>query len=122
MDINNATEVDNEAEKVPSVRDEELASEDEAEAKKLQEDFNETYAKAPEVMHCEIEKLKQSQQQKTNFPSADSSTPHPYHHTSKFDMAAMRESAVEWVLVHEHPFPIFVKDGFNLMLKREIPE
>nr|XP_027101686.1 uncharacterized protein LOC113722608 [Coffea arabica] len=32
----------------------------------------------------------------------------------KFDMAAMRESAAEWVLMHEHLFTIVEEDGFNI--------
>ncbi|CAA0842935.1 Unknown protein [Striga hermonthica] len=177
MDINNLIEVDNEAEKVPSLGDEELGSADEAEAEEIEEDPNEAAEqidnleafrkkeraktskawddfkevdvgddKYYECKHYKVKlkktktstttsmlrhlspctvklkKLRQPQQQKINFPTANSSIPHPYLHTGKFDMAAMRESAAEWVLMHEHPFSIVEEDGFNLMLKREIPE
>nr|XP_027096077.1 zinc finger BED domain-containing protein RICESLEEPER 1-like [Coffea arabica] len=72
-----------------------------------------------------LEKLKivEARQQKLNFPAANSSSnAHSLLHTSKFDMAAMRQSAVEWVLMHEHPFSIVEEDGFNLMMKKEMPE
>lgn len=68
-------------------------------------------------------RIAEMQQQKLNFPSADSTSPsHSYLHTGKFDMAAMRESAAEWVVMHEHPFSIVEEEGFNLMQKRGMPE
>nr|XP_027067613.1 zinc finger BED domain-containing protein RICESLEEPER 2-like [Coffea arabica] len=72
-----------------------------------------------------LEKLKivEARQQKLNFPAADSSSnAHSLLHTGKFDMAAMRQSAAEWVLMHEHPFSIVEEDGFNLMMKKGMPE
>ena len=68
-----------------------------------------------------LEKLKKSEakQQNINFPIADSSSiTHSYFHTGKFDMTAMRESAAEWVLMHEHSFTIVEEDGFNFMMKK----
>ncbi|XP_027114051.1 zinc finger BED domain-containing protein RICESLEEPER 2 isoform X1 [Coffea arabica] len=72
-----------------------------------------------------LEKLKiiEAHQQKLNFPATDSSSnAHSLLHTGKFDMAAMRQSAAEWVLMHEHPFSIVKEDGFNLMMKKGMPE
>ncbi|XP_071927051.1 uncharacterized protein [Coffea arabica] len=43
-------------------------------------------------------------------------------HTCKFDMEAMREAAAHWVLVHEHPFTILEKEGFNIVMRRGMPE
>ncbi|KAL6545629.1 hypothetical protein OROGR_009503 [Orobanche gracilis] len=37
-------------------------------------------------------------------------------------MAAMRESAAEWVAMHEHSFSIVEEEGFNIMMKRVVPE
>ncbi|CAA0831026.1 Unknown protein [Striga hermonthica] len=74
------------------------------------------------VCHKRLVKLKKPKQQKINFPAAGDSSARPYLHTGKFDMAGMREAAAEWVLMHEHPFSIMEEDGFNLMLKRGMPE
>ena len=32
-------------------------------------------------------------------------------------MVAMREAAVEWVLIREHSFSIVEEEGFNLLMK-----
>ncbi|KAL6516465.1 hypothetical protein OROGR_019770 [Orobanche gracilis] len=65
----------------------------------------------------------EASQSKINFPTAKS-TPagHSYLHSGKFDMAAMRESAAEWVAMHEHSFSIVEEEGFNIMMKRAVPE
>ena len=46
----------------------------------------------------------------------------PSLHTAKFDMEQMREAAANWVMMHEHPFTILDEEGFNLMMKRGMPE
>ena len=64
-----------------------------------------------------LKKVKKAEaiQQKINFSATDSSSvAHSYLYTGKFDMAAMRESAAEWVLMHEHLFTIVEEDGFNI--------
>ncbi|XP_027178012.1 zinc finger BED domain-containing protein RICESLEEPER 2-like [Coffea eugenioides] len=46
----------------------------------------------------------------------------PALHTGKFDMEAMREAAAHWVLMHEHPFTVLEEEGFNIMMRRGMPE
>ncbi|KAG6530619.1 hypothetical protein ZIOFF_012860 [Zingiber officinale] len=43
-------------------------------------------------------------------------------HSGKFDMEQMREAAAHWIMMHEHPFTILDEEGFNLMIRRGIPE
>ncbi|XP_048501335.1 zinc finger BED domain-containing protein RICESLEEPER 2 [Beta vulgaris subsp. vulgaris] len=43
-------------------------------------------------------------------------------HDEKFDMMVMREGIAHWILMHEHAFSIVEEEGFNLMLKRGIPQ
>nr|GME02787.1 zinc finger BED domain-containing protein RICESLEEPER 2-like [Ipomoea batatas] len=40
----------------------------------------------------------------------------------KFDMEVMRELATHWITMHEHPFTILEEVGFNIMMKRIMPE
>ncbi|XP_071916216.1 zinc finger BED domain-containing protein RICESLEEPER 2-like [Coffea arabica] len=37
-------------------------------------------------------------------------------------MEAMREAAAHWVLMHEHPFTVLEEEGFNIMMRRGMPE
>ncbi|XP_042459966.1 zinc finger BED domain-containing protein RICESLEEPER 2-like [Zingiber officinale] len=37
-------------------------------------------------------------------------------------MEQMREAAAHWIMMHEHPFTILDEDGFNLMMRRGMPE
>ncbi|XP_019165738.1 PREDICTED: zinc finger BED domain-containing protein RICESLEEPER 2-like [Ipomoea nil] len=37
-------------------------------------------------------------------------------------MEVMRESAAHWIMMHEHPFNILEEVGFNIMMKRGMPE
>ncbi|KAG6471665.1 hypothetical protein ZIOFF_069111 [Zingiber officinale] len=37
-------------------------------------------------------------------------------------MEQMREAAAHWIMVHEHPFTILDEEGFNLMMRRGMPE
>ncbi|KAG6501116.1 hypothetical protein ZIOFF_040984 [Zingiber officinale] len=43
-------------------------------------------------------------------------------HSGKFDMEQMREAAAYWIMMHEHPFTILDEEGFNLMIRRGMPE
>nr|GME06258.1 zinc finger BED domain-containing protein RICESLEEPER 2-like [Ipomoea batatas] len=40
----------------------------------------------------------------------------------KIDMEVMRESATDWIMMHGHPFTILEEVGFNIMMKRIMPE
>ncbi|XP_027168887.1 zinc finger BED domain-containing protein RICESLEEPER 2-like [Coffea eugenioides] len=65
---------------------------------------------------------KAEQQTKLNFQLADDSFPTLPPLSAKFDMEKVREAAAHWVLMHEHPFTILEEEGFNLMMKRAVPE
>ncbi|XP_027083792.2 zinc finger BED domain-containing protein RICESLEEPER 2-like [Coffea arabica] len=65
---------------------------------------------------------KAEQQTKLNFQPADDSFPTLPPLSGKFDMEKVREAAAHWVLMHEHPFTILEEEGFNLMMKRAVPE
>ncbi|KAL2921347.1 Zinc finger BED domain-containing protein DAYSLEEPER [Bienertia sinuspersici] len=43
-------------------------------------------------------------------------------HDGKFDMLIMREGVANWITMHEHLFTIVEEEGFNMMLKRGIPQ
>ena len=43
-------------------------------------------------------------------------------HNGKFDMLKMRERIAHWLTMHKHPFTIVEEEGFNLMMKRGIPQ
>ena len=43
-------------------------------------------------------------------------------HNGKFDMLKMREGIAHWLTMHEHSFTIVEDEGFNLMMKRGIPQ
>nr|GMC92378.1 zinc finger BED domain-containing protein RICESLEEPER 2-like [Ipomoea batatas]GME09374.1 zinc finger BED domain-containing protein RICESLEEPER 2-like [Ipomoea batatas] len=55
-------------------------------------------------------------------PSDGVSSSNPTLHPEKFDMELMRESIAHWIMIHEHPFTILEEVGFNLMMKRVMPE
>ncbi|KAL6577798.1 hypothetical protein OROMI_010126 [Orobanche minor] len=71
-----------------------------------------------------IQAAEAAKQSKLHFPSGSLAIPagHSYLYSGKFDMAAMKESAAEWVCMHEHPFSIVEEEGFNIMQKRGMPE
>ncbi|XP_047339847.1 zinc finger BED domain-containing protein DAYSLEEPER-like [Impatiens glandulifera] len=63
------------------------------------------------------------QQTKLNFLPSDSASPSIYVlHYGKFDMEQMREAAAHWIMMNGHPFTILEEEGFNLMMKRGMPE
>ncbi|KAG6520199.1 hypothetical protein ZIOFF_017237 [Zingiber officinale] len=63
------------------------------------------------------------QQSKLNFLPTDSASPSILTvHSGKFDMEQMREAAAHWIMMHEHPFTILDEEGFNLMMRRGMPE
>ncbi|XP_074297078.1 zinc finger BED domain-containing protein RICESLEEPER 2-like [Silene latifolia] len=43
-------------------------------------------------------------------------------HDGQLDMSVMREGIAHWILMHEHPFRIVEEEGFNLMMKRGMPQ
>ena len=43
-------------------------------------------------------------------------------HDGKFDMLKMREGLAHWLTMHEHHFTMVEEEGFNLMIKRGIPQ
>ncbi|XP_031115906.1 zinc finger BED domain-containing protein DAYSLEEPER-like [Ipomoea triloba] len=62
-------------------------------------------------------------QQNSYTSSSDGvSSSNPTLHPEKFDMELMRESIAHWVMIHEHPFTILEEVGFDLMMKRVMPE
>ncbi|XP_073107182.1 zinc finger BED domain-containing protein RICESLEEPER 1-like [Elaeis guineensis] len=77
---------------------------------------------------CSRRNMYQKQQKKINFMAADSSVGVKATgfvsalHDGKLDMMKMRESAAHWMLMHEHSFFILEEEGFNLMMKRGMPE
>ncbi|KAI3681210.1 hypothetical protein L6452_35995 [Arctium lappa] len=84
-------------------------------------------------MHRHLEsctmKAKHMRQQKLiNFLPSDSSTGTNQSgfvsalHNGKLDMLKMREGITHWITMHEHPFSIVEEEGFNLIMKRGIPE
>ncbi|KVH89777.1 Ribonuclease H-like domain-containing protein [Cynara cardunculus var. scolymus] len=84
-------------------------------------------------MHRHLEscvmKAKHVRQQKLiNFLPSDSSTGTNQSgfvsalNNGKLDMLKMREGIAHWITMHEHPFSIVEEEGFNLMMKRGIPE
>ncbi|KAG6477569.1 hypothetical protein ZIOFF_066836 [Zingiber officinale] len=63
------------------------------------------------------------QQTKLSFLPTDSASPSILTlHSGKFDMEQMREAAAHWIMMHEHPFTILDEEGFNLMMRRGMPE
>ena len=43
-------------------------------------------------------------------------------HNGKFDMLKMRERIAQWLTMHENPYTMVEEEGFNLMMKRGIPQ
>ncbi|GAB2288469.1 hypothetical protein Dimus_022801 [Dionaea muscipula] len=43
-------------------------------------------------------------------------------HDGVLDMVKIREAAAHWILMHEHPFSILEEEGFNMMMKRGLPQ
>lgn len=76
---------------------------------------------------CLKKKLNQRQQNMLNFLPSNLNAGDP---SFKFvsalhdgnDMIVMREGIAHWILMHEHAFSIVEEEGFNLMLKRGIPQ
>jgi hypothetical protein len=90
-------------------------------------------SKSTTHMHRHLEscvaKAKHMRQQKMiNFLPSDSSTSTNHSgfvsalHNGKLDMLKMREGIAHWITMHEHPFSVVEEEGFNLMMKRGIPE
>ncbi|XP_074572365.1 zinc finger BED domain-containing protein RICESLEEPER 2-like [Curcuma longa] len=77
-------------------------------------------------LHCVKRKIylrEAEQQTKLNFLPTDSASPSILTlHSGKFDMEQMREAAAHWIMMHEHPFTILDEEGFNLMMRRGMPE
>lgn len=77
---------------------------------------------------CTAKVLHLKQQNMLNFMPSDSSDatkPTGFIsalHNGKLDMLKMREGMAHWITMHEHPFTIVEEEGFNLMLKRGIPQ
>lgn len=68
------------------------------------------------------------QQKLINFLPSDASTGEKQTgfvsalHDGKLDMMVMREGISHWLTMHEHPFTMVEEEGFNLMMKRGIPQ
>nr|GMD07935.1 zinc finger BED domain-containing protein RICESLEEPER 2-like [Ipomoea batatas] len=62
-------------------------------------------------------------QTKLNFLPSDgvSSSIPPLHH-GRVDMEVVRESIANWIMMHEHPFTLVEEAGFNVLMKRVMPE
>nr|GMD95835.1 zinc finger BED domain-containing protein RICESLEEPER 2-like [Ipomoea batatas] len=62
-------------------------------------------------------------QTKLNFLPSDgvSSSIPPLHH-GRVDMEVVRESIANWIMMHEHPFTLVEEAGFNVLMKRIMPE
>nr|GMD96962.1 zinc finger BED domain-containing protein RICESLEEPER 2-like [Ipomoea batatas] len=62
-------------------------------------------------------------QTKLNFLPSDgvSSYIPPLHH-GRVDMEVVRESIANWIMMHEHPFTLVEEAGFNVLMKRIMPE
>ncbi|KMS96954.1 hypothetical protein BVRB_7g179970 [Beta vulgaris subsp. vulgaris] len=77
---------------------------------------------------CLKKKMNQRQQNMLNFLPSNLNGGDPSFkfvsalHDGKFDMMVMREGIAHWILMHEHAFSIVEEEGFNLMLKRGIPQ
>ncbi|KAL6580660.1 hypothetical protein OROMI_008684 [Orobanche minor] len=78
----------------------------------------------PDCVVLQRKEARKAKQAKLTFPAGgtQSAPGHSYLHSGKFDMAAMKESCAEWVCMHEHPFTIVEEDGFNIMMRRGMPE
>ncbi|KMT03829.1 hypothetical protein BVRB_8g189720 [Beta vulgaris subsp. vulgaris] len=78
--------------------------------------------------NCAQRKLKLKQQSMINFFPSDSSAGKPNFrgvsalHNGKLDMLSMREGIANWIVMHEKPFSVVEEEGFNMMLKRGIPQ
>ena len=77
---------------------------------------------------CSKTALHLKQQQMINFLPSDSSIGRNQSrfvsglHNGKFDMLKMREEIAHWLTMHEHPFTMVEEEGFNLMMKQEMPQ
>nr|GMD12703.1 zinc finger BED domain-containing protein RICESLEEPER 2-like [Ipomoea batatas] len=56
------------------------------------------------------------------MPNDGASSSIPPLHPRRFEMELIRESAANWIMMHEHPFTILEEVGFNLMMKRGWPK
>ncbi|KMT08177.1 hypothetical protein BVRB_6g143000 [Beta vulgaris subsp. vulgaris] len=80
------------------------------------------------LSNCAQRKLKLKQQSMINFLPSDSSAGKPNSggvsalHNGKLDMLSMREEIANWIVMHEKPFSVVEEEGFNMMLKRGIPQ
>ncbi|KMT03967.1 hypothetical protein BVRB_8g186740 [Beta vulgaris subsp. vulgaris] len=77
---------------------------------------------------CSMKSKQMKQQQLLNFMPSNSSTGTNQSnfvsalHNGKLDMLKMREGVAHWITMHEHSFSIVEEEGFNLMMKRGIPQ
>ncbi|KMS99205.1 hypothetical protein BVRB_2g047010 [Beta vulgaris subsp. vulgaris] len=82
------------------------------------------------LSNCAQRKLKLKQQSmiKIHFLPSDSSAGKPNSggvsalHNAKLDMLSMTEGIANWIVMHEKPFSVVEEEGFNMMLKRGIPQ
>ncbi|XP_057248896.1 zinc finger BED domain-containing protein RICESLEEPER 2 [Beta vulgaris subsp. vulgaris] len=80
------------------------------------------------LSNCAQRKLKLKQQSMIKFLPSDSSEGKPNSggvsalHNGKLDMLSMTEGIANWIVMHEKPFSVVEEEGFNMMLKRGIPQ
>ncbi|KAL2921293.1 Zinc finger BED domain-containing protein RICESLEEPER 2 [Bienertia sinuspersici] len=80
------------------------------------------------IDNCFKKQMIQKQQNLLNFLPSNHKAGNPNSefvsalHDGKFDMMIMREVVVHWITMIEHPFTIAEEQGFNMMLKRGIPQ
>nr|GMC92163.1 zinc finger BED domain-containing protein RICESLEEPER 2-like [Ipomoea batatas] len=80
----------------------------------IQQKFQTNKRKKPQVV---------DNQTKLNFLPSDgvSSSIPPLHH-GRVDMEVVRESIANWIMMHEHLFTLVEEAGFNVLMKRIMPE
>lgn len=77
---------------------------------------------------CPKKLLNLRQQSMINFMPSNSASATPCSsfvsalHSGHLDMNSMREGIAHWIIMHEKPFSVVEEEGFNMMLKRGIPQ
>ncbi|KAL2904123.1 Zinc finger BED domain-containing protein RICESLEEPER 2, partial [Bienertia sinuspersici] len=77
---------------------------------------------------CVRKKITMKQQNMINFLPSNSNAGNPNSgfvsalHNGSLDMLSMREGIANWIVMHEKPFSVVEEEGFNMMLKRGIPQ
>ncbi|KAL4556692.1 hypothetical protein LXL04_034848 [Taraxacum kok-saghyz] len=77
------------------------------------------------LRNCSSKTIHENRQQKINFQvdsGSNSQNFTPAITDGKFDMMKMREAALHWILMHEHPFTVVEEEGFNMMQKHGMVE